>query len=162
MIYRIILLMAMVTPVWADKLMKDCKPRKSMPCISRNGLCVDVSIDGHPSLPISKADRKRVIKLPDMGDVCWQVESAVSSQFRVNAKSGGMLPTFVGALKSLSIGNINEHFNGWLDRFATGFISGNTEKALDSQFPNDDFDFSNKLQRTKLAVDLFRQKYDEL
>lgn len=102
----ILLSVVLATPVWAGNIMKDCKPgskRKSMQCISRNGVCVDVSIDGHQSLPISKTDRKRMMKLPDMDGVCWQIKLPVSAEFRIKAQNGGLRSDFIGALKSLSV-----------------------------------------------------------
>ncbi len=102
----LLLFVVMATPVWAGGLMENCEPgskRHGMQCINRNGLCVEVSVDGHQSQPITKADRKRIMELPDMDDVCWQIKSPVSKQFRIEAKSGGLSSDFIGDLNSLSV-----------------------------------------------------------
>jgi hypothetical protein len=102
--WSLLLFAALAAPALADDLMDDCEVndgRGDMRCVNRNGVCVEVSIDGHRTTPISRADRQRLATLPDMEDVCWQVVAPVSAQFRVQARGGGEVPAFIGALESI-------------------------------------------------------------
>lgn len=90
--------------VSAGGLMDDCKAGdRSMKCINRNGVCVEITIDGHATQPIGKPERERILKLPDMRDVCWQLTTPVSAEFRVQAHGGGLQPDFIGAVDSLGV-----------------------------------------------------------
>lgn len=93
-----------VTPVAAKDLMEDCRAHKAsgdMRCVNRNGHCVEVSIDGQKTVPISHANKLRLANLPDMDELCWQLEAPVSAEFRVEAKGGGLVPSFIGELESI-------------------------------------------------------------
>ena len=88
----------------ARDLMDDCKPGdRSMLCINRNGVCVEVTVDGQPTQPIGKADRERILHLPDMKEVCYQLAAPVSAAFRVQARGGGLKPDFIGPVESLGV-----------------------------------------------------------
>jgi hypothetical protein len=88
----------------ASGLMDDCQPGdRSMKCINRNGVCVAVTIDAQATQPIGKAQRERILRLPDMRDVCWQLATPVSAQFRVQARGGGLQPDFIGPVDSLGV-----------------------------------------------------------
>ncbi len=83
-----------------------CAPRSAQPemvCIGRIGHCVEVRIDGHTTTPISEADQARVNALPGMRNICWKITQPVSSRFRVQARSGGLNPQFVGDIDSLGV-----------------------------------------------------------
>jgi hypothetical protein len=98
------LLTGAATDVAADKLMEDCERgsrSRGMQCISRNGVCLEVVVDGQKTRPIARADRQRIVKLPDMDDVCHQLPVPVSANFRVQARGGGLEPDFVGTVESL-------------------------------------------------------------
>lgn len=89
---------------YADDLMEDCAAgdrRHDMQCINRNGVCVEVTIDGHKTVPIRRADKQRLAVIPDTDALCWQVLEPVSARFRVEARGGGLGPDFVGAIESL-------------------------------------------------------------
>lgn len=89
---------------WAGGLMDDCKPdRGSLKCINRNGVCVEVTIDGQATRSIEHAQRERILRLPGMSDVCWQVAAPVSAEFRVQARGGGVKPDFIGPVESLGV-----------------------------------------------------------
>ncbi len=91
-------------PAQADKLMEDCEVndgRGDMRCVNRNGVCAEVRIDGQPTRPISRENRQRLAHLPDMDELCWQLDAPVSAQFRVEARGGGVVPEFIGPLESI-------------------------------------------------------------
>lgn len=88
----------------ARGLMEDCEAgSRSMPCINRNGLCVEVIIDGQATQAIGREQRQRILELPGMSDVCWQLQAPVSAEFRVQARGGGLKPEFVGPINSLGV-----------------------------------------------------------
>lgn len=100
----LLLLASIAAPTFAADLMEDCKVNKGrgdMRCINRNGVCIEISIDAHPTKPISRADKQRLAQLPDMDDLCWQVDVPVSAQFRVEGRGGGEVPEFIGPLESI-------------------------------------------------------------
>ncbi len=99
---QVFLALATAAPVFGGNLMEDCEPgSRRMVCIHRNGVCVEVSIDGQATRPISRENRQRITQLPDMDEVCWEIEAPVSSAFRVEARGGGLQPDFIGELKSI-------------------------------------------------------------
>ena len=75
-----------------------------MACVDRNGHCVSVTIDGKPTVPLT--DEKiaaRVHAIKHGEDVCWQMTEPVSTQFRVTAGMGGIVPKFVGTLERVQV-----------------------------------------------------------
>ena len=103
-----------------DELMEDCAAgdsRFDMQCINRNGVCVELRIDGHATRPIRRADKQRLAALPDMDDVCWQVDVPVSAGFRLEARGGGLVPAFIGELESFGLNLLAiEDFDPQFDR----------------------------------------------
>ena len=85
----------------------DASTRKTHPemeCVDRNGHCVAVAIDGKATAPLtdeSVAARVHAIKHGE--DVCWTLTQPVSTQFRVTAGMGGLLPKFIGTLEQVQV-----------------------------------------------------------
>ena len=75
-----------------------------MACVDRNGHCVSVTIDGKPTVALT--DEKvaaRVHAIKHGEDVCWQIMEHVSTQFRVTAAMGGIVPKFIGTLEVVRV-----------------------------------------------------------
>ena len=73
-----------------------------MMCVERLGHCVEVTIDGHKTVPLTdEATARRVHAIKHDQDVCWQLTRPVSTKLRVQAGNGGIFPTFVGAIEKL-------------------------------------------------------------
>ena len=85
-----------------DKSVQRTNPE--MACVDRNGHCVSVTIDGKPTVALT--DEKvaaRVHAIKHGEDVCWQMTDPVSTQFRVIAGMGGIVPKFVGTLERVQV-----------------------------------------------------------
>ncbi len=75
-----------------------------MICVNRNGHCVELTVDGQVTTPLtdeSLAARVHAIKHGE--DVCWQVTQPVSSKFRASAKAGGLFQKFLGPMESMKV-----------------------------------------------------------
>ena len=75
-----------------------------MACVDRNGHCVSMTIDGKPTVALTdETVAARVHAIKHGEDVCWQVTVPVSTQFRVTAGMGGIVPKFIGALEQVRV-----------------------------------------------------------
>jgi len=75
-----------------------------MICVNRAGHCTALTVDGHATEPLTdEATAKRVHAIGHGEDVCWQVTQPVSTQLRVSAKPGGLVPGFVGKIEQLKV-----------------------------------------------------------
>jgi hypothetical protein len=75
-----------------------------MICVNRLGHCMDVSIDGQKTTALAdEATAKRVHAIKHDQDVCWQIAQAVSTKLRVEAKAGGIFPSFLGKIEKISV-----------------------------------------------------------
>jgi hypothetical protein len=73
-----------------------------MMCVNRLGHCVDVTIDGQKTVPLTdEATAQRVHAIKHDQDVCWQLTQPVSTKLRVKAGNGGIYPTFVGKIEKI-------------------------------------------------------------
>ena len=85
-----------------DKAVQRTNPE--MACVDRNGHCVAVTVDGKPTVALT--DEKlaaRVHAIKHGEDVCWQVTEPVSTQFRITAGMGGIVPKFIGTLELVHV-----------------------------------------------------------
>jgi len=93
---------ARCAPNTIDKDVQRTSPE--MACVDRNGHCVSVTIDGKPTVALT--DEKlaaRVHAIKHGEDVCWQLTEPVSTQFRVTAGMGGIVPKFIGTLERVQV-----------------------------------------------------------
>jgi hypothetical protein len=75
-----------------------------MICVNRLGHCMDLSIDGQKTAPLTdEATAKRVQAIKHDQDVCWQIAQPVSTKLRVEAKAGGIFPSFLGKIEKISV-----------------------------------------------------------
>ena len=75
-----------------------------MMCVNRLGHCVDLTIDGQKTAALTdEATAQRVHAVKHDQDVCWQVANPVSTRLRVQAKAGGIFPSFLGKIEKLSV-----------------------------------------------------------
>jgi len=75
-----------------------------MKCVNRNGHCVELTIDGMKTVPLSDdATAVRVHAIKHGEDVCWTLTKPVSTRLRASAKAGGIFPPFVGKVQSLRV-----------------------------------------------------------
>ena len=82
----------------------DYEPTSDMICVDRNGHCTEVSIDGHTTTALTdEALASKIHAIKHGEDVCWQIAEPVSTKFRVQAKAGGIRPSFVGDLEQISV-----------------------------------------------------------
>lgn len=82
----------------------DHDPGSEMICVNRIGHCAIVTVDGHETTPlVDAATAQRVHTIKHGEDVCWQVTQPVSTRLRVSAKSGGLIPGFVGKIEQLKV-----------------------------------------------------------
>ena len=73
-----------------------------MMCVNRLGHCVDVTVDGQKTTPLTdEATAQRVHAIKHDQDVCWQLAQPVSTKLRVKAGNGGIYPTFVGKIEKI-------------------------------------------------------------
>ena len=92
-----------------------------MMCVDRNGHCVDLTVDGHATTPLTdEATAKRIHAIKHGEDVCWQVTEPVSTKLRVQAKAGGIYPAFLGKIEKIGvnlydIGDYDPKFDSRLD-----------------------------------------------
>lgn len=78
--------------------------KSEMMCVNRLGHCMDLSIDGQKTAALTdEATAKRVQAIKHDQDVCWQVTQPVSTKLRVEAKAGGIFPSFLGKIEKLSV-----------------------------------------------------------
>ncbi len=114
-----------------------CAPHEAegeMKCVDRNGHCVELTIDGTKTVPLSdEATAARVHAIKHGEDVCWMLTKPVSTRLRASAKAGGIFPPFVGKIEMLSVsayrldgarpGERLDHLNG-VDLVADGAPGG--------------------------------------
>ncbi len=75
-----------------------------MMCVNRLGHCVDVTIDGQKTAPLTdEATAQRVHAIKHDQDVCWQLTQPVSTKLRVKAGNGGIYPTFIGKIEKIGV-----------------------------------------------------------
>ena len=75
-----------------------------MTCVDRNGTCVAIDVDGHPTTPLKDpATVRRVEAIKHGEDVCFQVTQPVSTKLRVWARGGGRRPGFVGNIETVRV-----------------------------------------------------------
>jgi hypothetical protein len=75
-----------------------------MICVNRLGHCMDLSIDGQKTTALTdEATAKRVQAIKHDQDVCWQIAQPVSTKLRVEAKAGGIFPSFLGKIEKISV-----------------------------------------------------------
>jgi len=73
-----------------------------MMCVNRLGHCVDVTVDGQKTVPLTdEATAQRVHAIKHDQDVCWQLAQPVSTKLRVKAGNGGIYPTFIGKIEKI-------------------------------------------------------------
>ena len=73
-----------------------------MKCVNRLGHCVDVTIDGQKTAPLTdETTARRVHAIKHDQDVCWQLAQPVSTQLRVKAQAGGIFPSFLGKIEKI-------------------------------------------------------------
>jgi hypothetical protein len=73
-----------------------------MICVNRLGHCMDLSIDGQKTTTLTdEATAKRVHAIKHDQDVCWQIAQPVSTKLRVEAKAGGIFPSFLGKIEKI-------------------------------------------------------------
>lgn len=103
---------------------KNCAPGDGagdMTCVDRNGQCVAIEVDGHPTVPLNDPPTvKRVEAIKHGEDVCFQVSEPVSTKLRISAHGGGRRPAFVGKLESVGVnlyalGDYDPQFDSRLD-----------------------------------------------
>ncbi|HVF35013.1 MAG TPA: hypothetical protein VND91_06785 [Candidatus Saccharimonadia bacterium] len=89
----------------AERCAHSDHPRDSdMICVNRIGHCTELVVDGHDTVPLTdEATARRVHEIKHDQDVCWQVTQPVSSTLRVQARAGGLRPSFVGAIETLRV-----------------------------------------------------------
>jgi hypothetical protein len=92
-----------------------------MMCVNRLGHCVDVTIDGQKTTALAdEATAQRVHAVKHDQDVCWQIAQPVSTKLRVQAKAGGIFPSFLGRIEKISanvydIGDFDPKLDSRLD-----------------------------------------------
>ncbi|HET7844305.1 MAG TPA: hypothetical protein VFL14_09160 [Xanthomonadales bacterium] len=103
MLAAALILLTLPAAAQADR----CDPgdgQGSMICIDRNGACVEITIDGHQTTPLTdEGVAKRIHAIKHGEDVCWKVDEPVSTAFRAKAKGGGLYPSFVGRIEQLQV-----------------------------------------------------------
>jgi hypothetical protein len=73
-----------------------------MMCVNRLGHCMDVTVDGQKTAPLTdEATAQRVHAIKHDQDVCWQLTQPVSTKLRVNARAGGIFPSFLGKIEKV-------------------------------------------------------------
>jgi hypothetical protein len=93
---------ARCAPNAIDKDVQRTNPE--MACVDRNGHCVSVTIDGKPTVALTdETIAARVHAIKHGEDVCWRLTEPVSTQFRVVAGMGGIVPKFVGTLEQVRV-----------------------------------------------------------
>lgn len=120
MLATTLVLLALSATSQADR----CDPgdgQGEMICIDRNGACVEITIDGQKTTPLTdEAVAKRIHEIKHGEDVCWKLDQPVSGSFRAQAKSGGLYPSFVGKMEQLQVnlyqlGDYDPEFDSRLD-----------------------------------------------
>ena len=75
-----------------------------MVCVNRLGHCMDLTVDGQKTVALTdEATARRVHAIKHDQDVCWQVAQPVSTKLRVQAKAGGIFPSFLGKIEKISV-----------------------------------------------------------
>jgi len=93
----------------------------SMICIDRNGACVEITIDGQKTSPLTdEGVAKRIHAIKHGEDVCYKLDQPVSANFRARAKGGGLYPSYVGKMEQLQVnlyqlGDYDPEFDSRLD-----------------------------------------------
>jgi hypothetical protein len=73
-----------------------------MICVNRIGHCMELTVDGQKTSPLTdEVTAKRVHAIKHDQDVCWQIAQPVSTKLRVEAKAGGIFPSFLGKIEKI-------------------------------------------------------------
>jgi hypothetical protein len=92
-----------------------------MMCVNRLGHCMDLTVDGQKTVPLTdEATGQRIHAIKHGEDVCWQLTQPVSTRLRVQAKAGGLLSSWLGKIEKVDanvydVGDYDPKFDSRLD-----------------------------------------------